>query len=306
MIIPILKSYKNTSFFFALKAIVFILIMVLISSCTTKTTKARFKLPPALKEVSGLYLQNPQSFWWLNDGGHPSTLYKTNGRGQVTDSLHFPSIRNRDWEDLTTDDKGNIYIGDFGNNNNKRQDLRIYIYNQESQQLDSILFSYSDQKQFPPSRAHWNFDMEAFLWHNEKLHLFSKNRVGQGNYYCKHYTLMDKAGEQNAILKDSIYLKDRVVTAAAISPDKKTVALLAYDYKRIFGFFPFSKASIFYFTDFEGDDFFKGSLRKRRAPSFIIATQFESLDFLDDGKLYIASEQTVFIKPKAKRVRVRK
>jgi len=283
-----------------------LLITLLVSSCTTKTTKNRFKLPQTLKEVSGLYLEDAQSFWWLNDGGHPPTLYKTNGRGVITDSLHFPKLKNNDWEDLTIDNDGNIYIGDFGNNSNKRQDLRIYKYHPETQQLDSISFSYSDQKEFPPNRLLWNFDMEAFLWHNEKLHLFSKNRIGQGNYYCKHYTLDDTGEVQSAILKDSILLKNRVVTAAAISPDKKTVAMLAYDYKKLLGVFPFSRASIFYLSDFEGDDFFKGKMRKQRAPSFIIATQFESLDFLNNRSLYVASEQTVFIKPKAKRVRVRR
>lgn len=279
---------------------------ILTSACSTKTTKARFKLPPALKEVSGLYLENPQSFWWLNDSGDSPTLYKTNGRGEIIDKIEFPTLKNRDWEDLTSDDKDNIYIGDFGNNRNKRKDLRIYIYNKESFQLDSILFTYPDQKDFPPPRKDMNFDMEAFLWHNNSLHLFSKNKIGQGNYYCKHYTLSDQGGTQTAVLKDSIYLKKRVVTAAAISPDGGVVALLAYDYKKLFGVFPFSRASIFYFSNFKGNDFFKGRMRKKRAPTFILATQFESLDFLHNRKLYVASEQTVFIKPKAKRVKVRR
>jgi len=287
-------------------ALVLLLSIIFLSqACTPKTTKSRFKLPPTLKEVSGLYLESPNSFWWLNDGGDAPRLYKTNGRGQIIDTLHFPSLKNKDWEDLTTDDKGNIYIGDFGNNLNKRQDLRIYIYNQNSHQLDSILFRYPDQKKFPPQKKDWNFNMEAFLWHDQKLHLFSKNKIEQGNYFCKHYTLDDRTKEQIALLKDSIYLKKRVVTAAAISPDKSTVALLAYDYRKLFGVFPFSRASIFYFTNFEQDNFFKGSMQKRRAPTFILATQFESLDFLHNQKLYVASEQTAFLKPKAKRVRVR-
>jgi len=281
------------------------LFILLISACTPKTTKTRFKLPPLLKEVSGLYLENSKSFWWHNDGGYPPTLYKTNGRGQVTDSLCIPTLRNKDWEDLTSDDEGNIYIGDFGNNLNRRKDLRIYIYHRESRQLDSILFQYPDQKLFPPKLEDWNFDMEAFFWHNHKLHLFSKNRVKQGDYYCKHYTLDERGRNQTAILCDSIYLKKRVVTAAAISPDGETVALLSYHYKKLLGIIPFSRASIFYFSKFEGNDFLKGKMRRRRAPMFIVATQLESIDFLNNQLLYVASEQTLFIKPKARRVRVK-
>ncbi len=270
-----------------------------------QTIQKCFKLPPVLNEVSGLYLQDANSFWWHNDSGGEAALFQTNGQGQLTDTLHVPGVLNVDWEDLTIDDKGNIYIGDFGNNGNRRKDLRILIYDPENQQLDSINFVYPDQQAFPPPADAQNFDMEAFFWHDHHLHLFSKNRIGQGNYFCKHYVLSDKAGHQKAILKDSIHLKKRVVTAAAISPDGKTIALLAYNYKKLLGVFPSSAASIFYISDFNSDDFFKGHIRKRRAPSFLLATQFESLDFLDDKTIYVASEKTAFIKPKAKRVSVK-
>lgn len=296
---------KSTELSFAFLSSLSLFILMFGSSCSQKTTKARFKLPPLLKEVSGLYLETAHSFWWLNDGGHKPILYQTDGRGQITDSIVFPTIKNVDWEDLTIDKSNHIYIGDFGNNLNRREDLRIYIYNRITHQLDSILFNYPDQMKFPPARENWNFDVEAFLWYNQQLHLFSKNKIGQGNYFCKHYILEDNPGEQTAVLVDSIYLKNRVVTAAAISPDDKTIALLAYDYKKLLGIFPFSRASIFYLTKYQNHHFFKGKIRKRRAPSFILATQFESLDFLNNRILYVASEQTVFIKPKAKRVRVR-
>ncbi len=288
------------------RCIQILLICIPLSGFSQKTNKKCFKLPPLLQEVSGLYLQDAQTFWWHNDSGAAPHLYKTDGRGNPTDTVALPTLKNNDWEDLTHDPTGNLYIGDFGNNGNRRRNLQIYIYHPQTKVLDSILFTYPDQTAFPPAdKAHWNFDMEAFFWHNDQLHLFSKNRVGVGNHYCKHYTLSDQPGDQVATLVDSIYLKKRVVTAAAISPDGKTVALLAYDYKKLFGFFPTSAASIFYLTDFKDNRFLKGRLRKRRAPSFILATQFEALDFLDDDTLYIASEQTKFIRPKARRVRIR-
>ncbi len=284
--------------------LLFLLLPVL--GYTQRTTKKCFKLPLDLKEVSGLYLEDENSFWWLNDGGWGATLYKTNGRGTIVDSIAFTQIKNRDWEELTHDDAGNIYIGDFGNNRNIRKDLRIYIYNKEMADLDSILFTYPDQTEFPPAAQYRNFDMEACFWHKNKLHLFSKNKLGIGNSYTKHYTLNDQPGTQIAQLRDSIYLKKRVVTAAAISPNGNTVALLAYNYKKVFGILPTSAATIFVLRDFEEDRFLKGKLMKRCAPSFIMATQWESLDFLDRKTLYVASEQTAFIKPKAKRAKLRK
>ena len=289
------------------KRILFILILLIpVLAYTQKTTKRCFKLPPELKEVSGLYLESGNSFWWLNDSGWDPVLFNTNGRGELVDSICFPQLKNVDWEDLTSDDQGNIYIGDFGNNRNKRKDLRIYIYNKESAVFDSILFVYPDQQLFPPPLAFQNFNMEAFFWHKNKLHLFSKNRHGAGNFYTKHYSLSDKPGEQVAILKDSIYLKKRIVTAAAISPDGESVALLTYNFKKLLGVLPSFASTIYILRNFEGDNFLRAKLSKRRTPSFIIATQWESIDFLNNKILYVASEQTAFIKPKVKRARLRK
>ncbi len=273
---------------------------------TQRTTKKCFRLPPDLKEVSGLYLESGNSFWWLNDSGWDPILFNTNGRGELIDSICFPQLKNVDWEDLTSDDRGNIYIGDFGNNNNNRKDLRIYIYNKESEKLDSILYTYPDQKLFPPPLAFRNFNMEGFFWHKNKLHLFSKNRRGVGSYYTKHYTLTDQAGQQVATLKDSIYLKKRIVTGAAISPDGASVALLTYNFKKILGFLPNFSSTIYILRNFEEDNFLSGKLTKRRTPSFLIATQWESIDFLNNKTVYVASEQTAFIKPKVKRARLRK
>ena len=182
--------------------------------------------------------------------------------------------------------------------------MRIYIFHPASGKVDSILFHYPDQQSFPPPKAQQNYDMEGFFWHNNMLHLFSKNKVGKGNYFTKHYRLPAQPGEYTATLLDSISLKDRVVTAAAISPDGKTVALLAYNYKILRFFLPKTPASVFLFTDFDGDGFLKGKMRRKKAPKFLLPTQYESLDFLDNQKIYIASERTKFIPQRARCLRI--
>jgi len=281
-----------------------IFLPVLAFSQSKKKLPKRFKLPSELNEVSGLFIKNSNEFWWHNDSGSLPILYQTNAKGKLTKTIHLDQIKNIDWEELTHDDKGNIYIGDFGNNRNNRKDLKIYIYNFENGNLDAINFTYPDQTQFPPPSAECNFDMEAFFYYKNQLHLFSKNRLNVGNSFTKHYTLEAQAGEQVAILKDSIYLKNRVVTAAAISPDKKTVALLSYTFKRRKPI-PKSKASVFVFRDFEGTNFFKGKMKRKKVPVFIVATQYEALDFLDNKTIFIASEKTKFIKQKGKRLKIK-
>jgi hypothetical protein len=277
-----------------------------LGSVTSLTAQAdkKFKLPQALNEASGLIIQAADQFWWQNDSGHPAILYQTDGEGQLTDSIPLPLV-NRDWEDLTHDYNGTWYIGDFGNNCNCRKNLRIYTYQPETGKLDSILFSYPDQTAFPPAPAYRNFDMEGFVWFKDSLHLFSKNQLKVGNYYTKHYTLPASPGSYVAQLRDSIFLKKRVVTAAAISPDGEQLILLSYNFNRLLGFIPTSSASLFSFRAFEDSNFFSGTMDRYGIPPFFIATQMEAVDFWDQQTLYIASEKTAFIKARAKRYRLK-
>ncbi|MFN7116528.1 MAG: hypothetical protein ACK4TA_06980 [Saprospiraceae bacterium] len=264
----------------------------------------KIKLPDILREVSGLYYITPDSLWWHNDSGDQPRLLLTDVKGNMKKEVLL-AVQSKDWEDITFDNQGNIYIGDFGNNLNQRKDLKIYIYNVNDGILDSIQFAYPDQQAFPPPPKQANYDMEGFFWYNDSLHLFSKNRLLKGNYYTKHYILPARAGISTAILQDSILLKKRVVTAAAISPDNQRISLLTYYFRTIFGIIPISRATIYTFSEFTGHHFFKGKKQQKRVGKFIIPTQYESLDFVDPQIVYIASERTPLFRQQAKRVRLK-
>ena len=92
------------------------------------------------------------------------------------------------------------------------------------------------------------------------------------------------------------------MTAAAVHPESGRMVLLAYFYTKRLGFIPYSAANIYCFSDFSEGRFFQGRMRKRRI-SGIVATQYESIDFITPDRIWVASEQTLFIKPKAKKVR---
>ena len=82
-------------------------------------------LPYALKEVSGISIdKKSELFWMINDGGNKERLYGVSTDGKIIEEIKVDA-KNHDWEDLTKDDKGNIYIGDFGNNQNRRKNLKI-------------------------------------------------------------------------------------------------------------------------------------------------------------------------------------
>jgi hypothetical protein len=88
--------------------------------------KKGIKLPSIIDESSGLAFYNDTLLITHNDSGDKPLLYFFTLRGKLVHTLFIENALNEDWEDITSDNQGNIYIGDIGNNNNKRKDLKIY------------------------------------------------------------------------------------------------------------------------------------------------------------------------------------
>jgi len=250
----------------------------------------RTSLPDAIREVSGMTRTPEGHLWMLNDSRNPAELFLFDPvAGQLLETRTLP-VPNRDWEDLTLAPDGYLYIGDFGNNRNARRDLCIFRYHPETKALDSILFHYPDQQAFPPADDHdWNFNCEAMVFFQDSLHLFSKV-VFKGNFVTKHYVLPARPGRYTAELRDSLVLKNRVVTGAALSPDGKTLAITSYIVGKKLGFIPYTRATAYFFTDFSGSRFLQGKRTSKRLPKCIFARQFESVTWWSDTTWLIANE----------------
>lgn len=228
--------------------------------------------------------------WLLNDSKNPPELFRFDPvEGKLLETRLLP-VQNIDWEDLAYAPDGSLFIGDFGNNHNRRQNLRIFKYNPLTGHLDSIQFCYPDQREFPPAKKEeWNFNCEAMVYWCGTLHLFSKN-VFRGNFYTKHYVLPANPGEHVAELRDSIKLKNRVVTGAALSKDGKTLALTGYIVGKKWGFLPFSRASLVYFTGFPPGQYLRGKQRWKRLPQLLVSRQFEAVTQWNDCLWLVANE----------------
>lgn len=253
-------------------------------------TRRRVSLPPQLQEVSGMTFLPDGSLWMLNDSQNPSELYRVNPLSGLVEEVRQLPAANRDWEDLTTDGSGRLFIGDFGNNQNKRRDLRILLFDPASSSLDSILFGYPDQTDFPPAtEQERNFDMEAFVFFNDSLHLFSKHRF-RGDFVCKHYVLPARPGSFTAQLVESRVIPDRVITGAALNSDGSVLALTGYNVGIRWGFLPRTRASAMFFSSFSGSRFLGGELSVKRLPKFLFARQFESVVYACNNTWLVANE----------------
>ncbi len=288
------KLQRSITRLFALMVFCF---LIAITAYGQQKPKKKIRLPGQLEEVSGLYYVSQDSMWWHNDSGDAPKLYLTNDEGFLLATVEVPMSQHIDWEDITYDNEGWLYIGDFGNNRNNRKRLVIYKFQPASQKVDSISYTYENQ-----SNPGISFNVEGFFCLKDSLYLFTKDRLPESQFITRQYALAKTGQQQVAVLQDSLTLKKRVVTGAAIHHPSGTVALLSYYYKKWLGIFPCSSASVFFFKEYPGNHFFSGKLKRKRI-SGLVATQFESIDFVNERFFYVASEKTAFIKPKAKRKR---
>jgi hypothetical protein len=234
-------------------------------------------LPDTIHESSGIEVNSPNSIWTHNDSGDLPRIFEIDTLGNLLRILNLSNVAALDIEDMTQDTDGNYYIGDFGNNLNNRQDLRIYkIPNPDSLYGDSVQpqiinFNFPDQLLFPPDSTNLNFDCEAMFHFNDSLYLFSKNRGI--STYCKMYRLPDQPGNYTAQLIDS-FNTVTWITSADISPSGKSMVLM-------------SNNRIWLFTDFSGADFFCGN-----AIDLTMGfTQKEAIVFINNTEVYITDER---------------
>lgn len=263
-----------------------IMLCFLVVSCThygqlTYVTE----LPDLLKENSGMEVLSGSVYWFINDNGNKDHIYGVDKAGKIIRDINIKEAKNNDWEDLTKDDKGNLYIGDFGNNRSDRKDLKVYkIPNPEAENkkeltAEKIAFYFPDQEEFPPKKRKRFYDVEAFFYKGGYLYLFTRNRSSEFDGTTRCYKIPATAGEHEAVLTGKYQLCDEVklcqVTSAAVSPDGNKVVLLGSD-------------SVWLLTDFIGDRFFDGTVKRL---SFGHYSQKEAVCFLDNQTLLISDER---------------
>ncbi|WP_162051730.1 NHL repeat-containing protein [Pontibacter pamirensis] len=184
------------------------------------------RLDSRISESSGLAFASDSTFWTHSDGGSLNELYLFNLKGELLQTVPL-QVPNRDWEDLAEDEQGQLYIGDFGNNANNRQNLQVYKLQPETRTVDdTIRFSYADQTEFPPPRPERHYDLEGFLYHTDSLYLFTKSRA-LCKTITKRYSLPAKGGEYTLAPQEELRVKSPI-TAAAMSPAQDQFALLGY------------------------------------------------------------------------------
>ena len=118
---------------------------ILLNSCQTGKLHVIVDLPNSLKEASAIEtVYGSNLLWTIEDSGNKNNLYGLNKNGKTVKDIDISNASNIDWEDLTSDNSGNLYIGDFGNNSKNRDDFTIYKF--------SDLKSYKSRCEAAPTK----------------------------------------------------------------------------------------------------------------------------------------------------------
>jgi len=236
-------------------------------------------------------------FWTHNDSNNDpannAVLYPvyTDGTSGSPAAITISDATNIDWEDITMDGDGNIYVGDIGNNTPpyfERDNLCLYqipepdLLSSSVSVATHILFTYPGYPVGAPDK--YNYDAEAIFWARDTVYLLTKHYFDSITVL---YRFDDLSGTDTTTL-DLVaeFNTEGSVSAADASPDGNRLAVLA----NVFAGFPstdISSSIVWLFEVVSGDDYFNGTKYRLR----IDAGQCEAICFMDDDTLLITNEE---------------
>ncbi len=233
-----------------------------------------------LSEISGLALLGTDTFVGINDSGNKAELILFNQDGEPIKTVSVSNATNVDWEDLAMDDTY-LYIGDIGNNLNKRKDLCVYkvrkseVISQTKVVAEKIMYSYEDQRDFPPRKVNYNFDAEALVVKDDSLWIIAKNNAEPWSGEATIYALSKEAGNQIARERDTVFTGNNdwwedAITGADLYNDQ----LYVLTYNRV--------------LRFNGSNL---SEQPKLLVQFDRITQKEAIVVVDNHTLFIADEK---------------
>ncbi|MFN0189828.1 MAG: PKD domain-containing protein [Bacteroidia bacterium] len=259
-------------------------------SCTYIATNLpltdKTNLPtPLLNESSGLTFLDGK-LWSFSDSGNPNDIYRIDTvTNTIFQTVDVSNASNVDWEDMASNNDY-LFVGDFGNNNGNRQDLKIYRINKSaltptttSVTASIINFSFSDQTSFVSNPTNHNFDCEAMIFLNDSIHLFSKNWV---DFQTKHYVIPNSPGTHVAQLRETLNT-GFLVTGATVQ-QYGVISLIGYLRTGT------KPVSLYMLYDYKNNLFFNGNKRKFDLSTQNVYGQVEGVEFFNSSLAFVTNE----------------
>ncbi len=199
-----------------------------------------------LDELSGLTRSNVHQgiYWAHNDGAKPAEIYAINAQSQTKAIFSLETIRNIDWEDITSfrfEGKNYLAIADTGDNGGLRKDLFIHIFEEPTQLAENgkITAIRTIQFQWPDGAR----DTESLVADEKRqqFYLISKKRVPAEVFALPFNAKNGAAPKRISVLENIAQPEEKTmnnkgdfgryrsqITGADISPDGQWLAVLNY------------------------------------------------------------------------------
>ena len=179
---------------------------------------------PPIRESSGVVKsrQFQGVYWTLNDSGNPPILYATTLEGELIREFPVEGTTNRDWEALEVDDKGQLWVGEIGNNSRMRDDLTIYVVPEPDPFKDSEARTIA---QYPYRYPDENVDAEGLFVADGVPYIVSKERDRAILY---RFTAL-QPGAIHVVEQVGELVDARLVTGADLSSDGNRLVVCTYD-----------------------------------------------------------------------------
>lgn len=242
------------------------------------------ELPQKVNESSGVFFHNGR-LWTHNDSGGKPILYAIDTTTfEVVQRITLANAKNKDWEDVCTDGK-TVFVGDFGNNNGNRKNLRIYMFplsaipdeGDASVQADSIVFRFADQTNFEKRKHLHDFDCEAMFATEDHLYLLSKGWV---TGTTRLYRLPKTPGKYVAEVVNA-FDSQGLITGADYDRENHVLVVVGY-VKTLW--------KPFMYLIFNFDEHGEKLSNHRIEMPQLVGAQTEGVCFFDDGRCYVSAE----------------
>lgn len=224
----------------------------------------------------------PNVLWTHNDSGNEARLFAVDTTGAIVREFDVRGARNVDWEDIALGPcpeqvvETCIYIADTGDNSERRNDVDLYIFPEPDPRGDE---SSVRARRVQLEYENGSHDVEGVAVSPDgDVWLVSKGRSGRVFLYViRRPSLLDDRVDVALLQVLPIVPSRRIgrwITAAAVSPDGKKLAIRTY-------------TEIYLF------ELATGGVNPNNATSCWIGAaepQGEAIDWFDNGDLVLTSE----------------
>lgn len=142
-------------------------------------TTVGYKIPKALNNVAGIWSSSTGKLFGINGKRSAPVVLNFDTLGRVEKMTFVTNAANLNWQDITPDNEGNLYIADIGNDNYKREHFQLYkikeddLLNKERVTAQKIDFTVSKGS---------SFHYMASFFHKEHLYLIGESHTNSEKF----------------------------------------------------------------------------------------------------------------------------